>query len=129
MTSEIIIDIWRCGLPMYSCTLIRMKHSQLNSDNTLTSSLHSDLRSFQYPSTFTLPPILVLSRYLISRCDTYRDTWVTMRYVSRYLFIALVSPQNCNLSMMAVQYIVLGTLYAIMTIGAEYASRWPLPSY
>ena len=35
---------------------------------------------------------LVLSRYMISRCDTYRDTWVTMRYVSRYLLIALVSP-------------------------------------
>ena len=34
----------------------------------------------------------VLSRYQILRCDTYRDTWVTMRYVSRYLFIALVSP-------------------------------------
>ena len=28
---------------------------------------------------------------VLSRCDTYRDTWVTMRYVSRYLFIALVS--------------------------------------
>ena len=28
---------------------------------------------------------IVSSRYQISRCDTYRDTWVTMRYVSRYL--------------------------------------------
>ena len=35
--------------------------------------------------------LLVLSRYPITRCDTYRDTWVTMRYVSRYLFIGLVS--------------------------------------
>ena len=31
----------------------------------------------------------MLSRYLISRRDTYRDTWATMRYVSRYLFITL----------------------------------------
>ena len=35
--------------------------------------------------------VSILSRYLISWRDTYRDTWVTMRYVSRYLFIALVS--------------------------------------
>ena len=63
--------------------------------------------------SFNSQYLVVLSRYLISRCDTYRDTWVMMRYVSRYLFIALV---NCNLSMMAVQYIGLGTLYPITTI-------------
>ena len=34
---------------------------------------------------------LVLSRYPISRCDTYRDTWVTMRYISRYLSIGVIS--------------------------------------
>ena len=32
-------------------------------------------------SVVTIPDIAILG----SRCDTYRDTWVTMRYVSRYL--------------------------------------------
>ena len=42
-------------------------------------------------------------RYPISRCDTYRDTWVTMRYVSRYLSIGLISAYICNLSIMAIE--------------------------
>ena len=28
--------------------------------------------------------LIGVARYLKSRCDTYRDTWVTIRYVSRY---------------------------------------------
>ena len=58
-----------------------------------------------------------------------------MRYVSRYLGhdairIAILVYRvsqclDCNLSMMAMQYIGLGTLYSITTIGAECAGRWP----
>ena len=70
--------------------------------------------------------IKLLSRYLISRCDTYHDTSATMRYVSRYLLIALVNAKISNLSMMVMQYtgcIGLGTLYSVVTIGAECAGR------
>ena len=57
-------------------------------------SVSTDIRVRQIvcpviPDTPTIvigPPVL-LSRYPISRCDTYRDTWVMMRYVSRYLII------------------------------------------
>ena len=38
-------------------------------------------------SSYNQKYMIVLSRYPISRCDTYRDTWITMRYVSRYLFM------------------------------------------
>ena len=47
--------------------------------------------------------LVVLSRYPISRCHTYRDTWVTMRYVSRYLSIGLTSAYICNWSIMTIE--------------------------
>ena len=43
------------------------------------------------PGPFLTDFTVLLSRYPMSLCDTYRDTWVTMRYVSRYLSIGLIS--------------------------------------
>ncbi len=118
---------YHCG-PVVECYTIHCRLARaFSSVNKHTCPLA--IISVPIDDSFNSQYLVVLSRYLISRCDTYRDTWVTMRYVSRYLFIALVSPYICNLSMMAVQYIGLGTLYPITTIGAECAGRWPLPSY
>ena len=47
-----------------------------------------------------------------------------MRYVSRYLLIALVSAYICNLSMMAMQYIGLSTLFSVTTVMACLDGRF-----
>ena len=45
-------------------------------------------KSLNYETLSTLLVVVGVARYLKSRCDTYRDTWVTIRYVSRYFIDA-----------------------------------------
>ena len=68
---------------------------------------------------------LVLSRYPISRYDTYSDTWVTMRYVSRCLPIGLWNLQSKYGTLISIQ----PTLYGIIRTKRPCASFcWqPLP--